>query len=390
MAYLLKDRHRGPVPSSRLALHAFPVKDVNSIIVPTVTGGCAADPTCDVYNIFPAGPAAQVVRGACSNLIAAAANRVFTPWGSVTWTAEAGATIAANADQPSSNNAYASMKVTQGAAGAGYAQLAVAGLTAAQPYYFSILAKAYAAGDVGKTLRVYNDGTTADLALTAGWKVIGVADASASGTTVNYRAYIQGGAEGDSFLMSMAQITNTAYPLWFVNGSGTAMSQTVPTASLPLYAGGPFTIMCYLLPCYPGNDGVEHIFFDNMGTGASQNRIAIWKATNNYLYGLVYDNSSGNKNCQKDVSAVWLAGTPIAIMFSRDTLGVMNAYFNRVAMTLNIGAGTGLESVLGANCGLGCSALGTSPSNTPGYYSFLNRAITPTEWLAICDELGVA
>jgi hypothetical protein len=68
MAYLLKDRHRGPVPSSKLALHAFPVKDKNSIIVPTVTGGCAADPSCDQYNIFPAGPAANVVRGAVSNL----------------------------------------------------------------------------------------------------------------------------------------------------------------------------------------------------------------------------------------------------------------------------------------------------------------------------------
>jgi hypothetical protein len=391
MAYLLKERKRVPIPNSRLTLLGSPVKDRNSLVIPTVTGGCAADPTADKYYLYPGDPLAQVVRSAVTQKISVQANQIFKPWASVTWTAVDGATIAANAAQPSANNAYASMKVTQGAAGAGYAQLTQAGLTAAAAHTFSIMVKAFAAGDMGKTLRLYLDGTTADYTLTANWMPVYVTDASASGVSVDLRAYITGGAEGDSFLVSMAQLAQTLWPKWFSLGNSTAMTMLVPSASLPIYAGGPLSLIFLAQFPFDGDEVDEYYYLYDSNATAGNNRIWVYfSAVSKRMYIATTDAVAGVKQTYISTAGVLKTNQPHAIIATLDTVNNQRLYIDGVGNTA-ASSGTGVrESALPANIALGHAASPTYQVDSPFHASALNRVLEPSEALTISQGLGVA
>jgi hypothetical protein len=116
---------------------------------------------------------------------------------------------------------------------------------------------------------------------------------------------------------------------------------------------------------WQGDDGVTHYIFDNQGTGANQNRIYMYKyGTNNTIIFGVYDNASAVKRC---ISAALTAGTWAAnvahiIIVTRSATGVLGGYLDGVPFaTPSGGAGTGLETVVGANSYFGSTNAAASP-----------------------------
>jgi hypothetical protein len=185
-------------------------------------------------------------------------------------------------------------------------------------------------------------------------------------------------------------LTNT-YPLWFCNGDGLAMTNTVPTASLPIYAGGPFTIKAFMGPSpWPGNDGIAHIIW-NIGTMAEANNLQVIKDVGNNLYFTIFDGAGNYRLKYVAVNATnWPVGGYRAIMASRDALGNLTFYLDRTNITGSASTGTGLETALATVIAFGATAVPDFPINMPAYYSFSNRVATPAEWLADCDLMGVA
>jgi len=271
---------------------------------------------------------------------------------------------------------------------------------AGDAYTFSAWVKAKNADAVGELMRISLYGNvssfthSANISLSALWLPLSVTKTFDAGDTTMYAYLGHSGTALDAediYLADGCQLTNTAYPLWFCNGDGTAMTCSVPTANLPLYAGGPFTLIFYVIPAANGDDGVARYLFHNDGTGGSLIRVS--KSTTSRVYFDVYDNAAGAKQSYSALlsAANWAAGTPHAVMCSRSATGVQNGYVDRTMFAaLNVGAGTGLETALGANCYWGSTSAGISQFSGPMHKSFLNRAITEAEWLAYCDLMEVA
>lgn len=364
------------------------------IVVPTVTGGCAADPTCDEYDIYGDGVMAQVVGGASSNILPES-SRSFEDASTGAWFPHVSScTIAASQDF-AVHGSYG-LKITDiGGPAAGVLFNSTGYTAAGGTYTFSgfVLGTAGHAGrilfyDNISSWQVYNFTFTGDTQLVTATFTYG--GGSTTRHVYLYNDTISGGA---SWYADALSLTNTAYPVWFANGDRTDMTQTVPTASLPLYAGGPFTIIIYCGPSpWAGNDGRAYAFF-SIGDYASNNSINIRKSTSNVLSLIVYDNAGTYLQKYDGVNATnWPIGGYHAIMARRTTIaGVanMSLFLDRTELTSSNGAGT-LESSLGATTYLGQSHTPDKHINMPALYDFQNRAITDDEWDAICDELEVA
>jgi hypothetical protein len=387
------------VPSSKLALHAFPVKDKNSILTPTVTGGCAADPTCDSYNIFPAGPLAQVVRGACDDLLHGLhADQQSFEGGTTGVHSPYKCTVAVSS--AAAWHGTKSMKVTltdlQWSVLSDVTTVTAAGGT----YTFSGWFKAFSAAEVGKKMRVvsYDNVTglvsSSNLTLSALWLPLSItATFNAGSASRRFYIYYPTSANlavGESLLADGLQCTATAYPLWFVNGSGTAMTQTVPIASLPWGVGLPFTLICYFLPPWKVDDSLNHYLLDTYTPTGGDNGVRLVKGNANALQ-LICWSAGSSKYTSVAVSAAtnWPAGVEKAIMASIDSIGNQTLYLGRTAATTVLGT-SGRETALHTHAFLGSAYSGASTMDCPTHYAFFNRVITPTEWLAICDLLGVA
>lgn len=364
------------------------------ILTPTVTGGCAADPTCDQYNIFTGGPAAQVVRGACDDLLHGlnADNQSFEGGTIGTWWN--GGNVSLSNSAAAAWHGSRSLKATFTGVAHGYVQNYVTAITAAGgTYSFSGWAKAKAGTDI--RIGRYDDGFGAHawgtyLTATGSWQFFSISFPFHAASTVRIIEFVSWTgthAIGDEMLIDGCQLTQTASPMWFALEHATAMTQTVPTASLPIYAGGGFGIMCAGFFPWVGNDSQAHMLASAMAD--ANNGWYVQKSSGNNLELRVYNAGSAKYKYGAVNGTNWPVGFH-AIFAGADTLNNQVLYLDRTELTSSSGS-SAREPSINANLALGYYQV--SPGQyiqAPAHFTLFNRLPTPAEWSAICDELGVA
>ncbi|MCK9570858.1 hypothetical protein M0R72_18050, partial [Candidatus Pacearchaeota archaeon] len=171
-------------------------------------------------------------------------------------------------------------------------------------------------------------------------------------------------------------------------GAGKYTSCTIPTS---ITAGQAFTMMFACKTAWQGDDGVMHYLFDNQGTGATQNRIFLRKSDTNYLFFYVYDNASAYRRCFTALltATTWAANVTHIIVITRSATGVLAGYLDGVPFaTPSGGAGTGLETVLGANSYLGTTNAGATPIEGLELPATWGNAITDAALIAALSTLA--
>jgi hypothetical protein len=358
------------------------------ILTPTVTGGCAADPTCDVYNIFPAGPAAQVVRGACSNLLPAAA-RSFEDGSLASFVTASGDGVRSNSVEAAWHGTH-SLKFQIVSVLTSYISRDVTALTTAGVQYtFSSWFKGMNPAR-SVDICMWDDvggWTFSSYPITTSWKMGSVTKTFNAGSTTRIIVMSPTSAwvAGDYIYYDGLQLTNTAYPLWFCNGDGTAMNVDFSTASLNIQpAGGLSFILCGVVP-WVGSDSANHQFFDL--SDAATGGLWLLKAAGNGLWLYSKDAAAGLNYRGWTTCPTITPGVKFTIMGTTDTLGVKNLYFNGTATT-EAQAGPGLKETAYAATG----KLGTRYDNIRQaegslHLSLLNRVLTPAEVTALDAEI---
>jgi len=330
---------------------------------------------------------AAVIAEATTN-IPAAADQIFTPWASITWTALNSATLAASTDGEYGSS---SMEITCAGTATGGAQL-VCAATAASAYAASCRVKANNAAAIGKVLTISNDGTTDTVTLTAGWQTLAKVDTSASGTSINVQITFAAGVSGDKVLVSAFQYEKKSYITPFAAVSRTASTMTFPTGAtgLNLVAGQNLSIVVACRSVWAGNDGVNHTLVDSRGSGGAQNRVRLFKSSGNVLYLDTWDNASAEKSSQVTVTATnWAADTTHIIIVTRSAAGVQDGYLDEVVFTgLNQGAGTGLEALWATTLYIGENATGGQVTNAPLLVAIFDHVISAQERAAIFQMNG--
>jgi len=279
------------------------------------------------------------------------------------WTTiPAGNIASATVSQEQSWHGSYSTKLVQSAADSRY-DLVITAVTANAQYTASAMFKAPYAGDAA-WLQLHGNasgGAVTVVTTTGDWQQITVTHTFAGDVTRSLFFYPRSGAAGYEWYLDAISLVAGATVPQFEEKEVVATSATFPT---PFSAGEPFSAAFYVFSPWPGDDGALHTIFDSQGTGAAQNRILIQKTAANNLEFNIWDNATNLKQCSEAVTAVnWPAGTMKRVTISRDA-GVMNAFLNGVVFgTLNAGAGTGLESALGANSYIGTDNAGANPLN---------------------------
>jgi len=285
------------------------------------------------------------------------------------WTGLVGVTSAINSTDAWHGSRSLQLTATVAVA---YARGTLTGaVTPGNQYTLAFMVKAGNVGAVGKQVRPslygsvsgFTHGTA--VTLTTDWQLVTVTK-TFNVADVSLYAYVGGHTAGafdvgDITLTDACILVAGATVPQFEEKECVATSATFPT---PFSAGEPVSFLFFVWTPWAGNDGVLHTIFDSQGTAANQNRILIQKTAANNLEFNIWDNATNLKQCSEAVTAVnWPAGTMKRVTISRDA-GVMNAFLNGVVFgTLNAGAGTGLESALGANSYIGTDNAGANQLN---------------------------
>jgi len=385
MPYLIKDRKRIYVPGRKFKLHGNISQDVSSVITPTVTGGCD-DPTCDLYDLLGDGVDAQVVSEATSNL-ELENTRALGEAGS--WYAQGASAVALS----SAWYIYGSGCMQLTGDNSGQAWTGYKTVVNGQPYSVSCFVKNNK--DSSKIIRlrefdsVGGNQQGSDVTVEAGEVKLINHTFTVQNTSALFG--LQLGSDDCDFYFNAWQRENLAYPTWFSNGDRVGMTQSVPTANLPIYAGGPMTWVIHCGPSpWPGNDGRQHTFFDTYA-GGSVNEVILAKISASKLRFNICDGAGDSKYIEMGCGATeWPIGSKNCIIVRRDPLGNPALRLNRADATTIAGAGTGLETAFGTSFKMGHEWYGNQQINMPAHFAFLNRYITDDECEAIEDELGVA
>jgi len=266
----------------------------------------------------------------------------------------------------------------------------VTAITANAQYTASCFYKAGNAAAVGKQYYIMVTGDVTGIAtgpavtLTTEWQ-LATHTHTWAGDSIRrvyfYRASLGTSVAGDELLIDGCQLEQRAYATPFALDSRVACTMTFPTAGI-LTAGQPLSIVMAVRTFWPGNDGKAHYFFDNVGTGATQNSIFFRKTSaTNRLEFYVYDNAFASKYCREVVDGTdWPADTSHIVALTRTSAGVLDAYLNDVQFTdIDLGAGTGLETVSGANIFIGTRDGGSLPTNGAILLDAYNRVLSRNE-----------
>jgi hypothetical protein len=160
---------------------------------------------------------------------------------------------------------------------------------------------------------------------------------------------------------------------------------TIPTATIGMTAGMPLSIAIVCQSTWQGDDGVGHYLL-NTREASGTNDMRLFKHTDNKLYWRIYDATPAERNCATAAltAATWAANTPHIIVVTRSVAGVLSAYLDGVVFaTLNGGAGTGLEAVVGANVCLGTTAGSGSLLNGSILTAIYGRVLSAGEITAL-------
>lgn len=223
--------------------------------------------------------------------------------------------------------------------------------------------------------------------------------------TPTAHVHVPNGLCMDGTASILDNMSGAAFTMAGTPTTGTLLGATAPNIAAAKYtscyfptpwvAGQAFSVMLIVNTAWAGNDGVEHILFDNNGWGGDS--IYLQKHANNNLYLTVFNHTSSYKQKYGAVNGTsWAAGTHI-IIFTITADNTMMLYLDGVSLTSTTGS-TARESAVAANTYFGTWNNATSPVTgllLPAFWGWILPAnkitalsatsawtqITPYRWL---------